>query len=300
LGTPLVDRLLADALERGRFVDLHLLGLNLHTHQLAAKVDRAFQLPPGAILEIHRVRPLDFPQLALWFEAEFLSDQREQEILPVVVDLHYGREVRHLDLLLNESRLSESSPALLPQAPGVGRAKAYRIAREQVLRSVAALANLRARELAERLEKQAARLARYYDDLLREVDEQAQRTNAKGEADDLKWQSRRAALAQERRLRIAELRDKNTLRGQLRLSNALLVHQPKLAISAAVTEQRPQAKPAVGEPAVLSVVWDPLVEAVEPVTCPVCGRPTFELAWRQAALVCPSCSQAAATPRRPR
>src|SRR5580704_4240476 len=37
LGTPLVDRLLTDALQRGRFVELHLLGLNLHAHQLASK-----------------------------------------------------------------------------------------------------------------------------------------------------------------------------------------------------------------------------------------------------------------------
>ena len=41
-----------------------------------------------------RARALHFTQAAFWFQAEFVSDQKEQEIVPVAMDLHHGREVR--------------------------------------------------------------------------------------------------------------------------------------------------------------------------------------------------------------
>ncbi len=303
LGTPLIDHLLAEAVERGRLVELHLLGLNLRPHQLASSVARAIQLPRGFVLEIQRVRTLDFPQLVFWFEAEFISDQREQEILPVAVDLHYGRQVRHLEMLLVESRLSEAPSVLLPESPGIDRSTAYRIAREQVLRSVVSLVNLRARELNQRLDKQIARMTRYYDDLRQELDDQRARGAARSEADDGRFEARRAALTQERELRIAELRKKSALRAQLRLLNVLVVHQPKLEVCLMVLEPPSSAGHPVrhqvrDEPIRLRAVWDPLVEAVEAVPCAACGRPTFELARGRTMLVCPICNAAKPAPAR--
>jgi len=289
LGTPLVDRLLADAVERGRLAELHLLGLNTHPHQLAAKAARALTLDQPLALDVAGWRPIDCPQLIFWFEATFASDQREQEILPVAVDLHYGRSVRHLDVLLDASRLAETSSTSLPALPGVGRAAAYRLARDQVLRSVSSLANVRARELHERLERQSGRMTRYYDDLRRELDAQAARAASRHEADEGKLASRRSALEHERQLRIAELRKKNALAVRLRLLNVLVIHQPKLQIEAAVVD-RAAASARTPVPALpLALIWDPLVEALEAVPCQGCGRPTFELSRHQLQLVCPDC-----------
>lgn len=295
LGTPLIDALLTGALERGRFVRLHLLGLNLHPHQLAGQVARTLKLAEGLSLAIRQLRALDFPQLVLWFEATFIADQREQEILPVAIDLHSGRQVRHLDLLLNESRLSETPSETLPEAPTIGRAAAYRIAREQVLRTIASLANVRARELSDRLGRQVARMRGYYDDLRQELEDQAARTAARGD-DAAKFQSRRAALVHERDLRIAELERKNALRAQLRLLNVLLIHQPKLQLRADVLDKRVLASSPAAS---VSLVWDPLAEMLEPAACAVCKRPTFELARRQSGLVCPACLSLPPPARRP-
>lgn len=294
LGTPVVDSLLAGAVERGRFVQLYLLGLNLRPQHLGPAVARALKLPPNLLLTLRQARPLCFPQLVLWFEATFVADQREQEVLPVAVDLCSGRQARHLDLLLNESRLSEIPATILPEAPGIGRAAAYRIAREQVLRSVTTLANMRARELAGRIGKQIARMQSYYDDLLLELEAQAARAAARGGEDDARFTSRRSALTQERDLRIAELRRKNALRTELRLLNALLIYQPKLRLRAEISER---TKRSPGAPATLHLVWDALTEQLEAVACPSCRRPTFELTGRPAALSCPNCT--AGTPQRP-
>src|SRR3954470_20465169 len=60
-GTPLIDRLLADAVERGRFARLYLLGLNLNPRAPPGRARRALTLPPGAGLRVERVRALHFP-----------------------------------------------------------------------------------------------------------------------------------------------------------------------------------------------------------------------------------------------
>src|SRR3954469_16265492 len=82
-GTPLVDRLLADAVRCGRRAELYLVGLNLAPQNLAGRIGRALTLSSGLELRVGRVRPLHFPQAVFWFEATFVSDQKEQELLPV-------------------------------------------------------------------------------------------------------------------------------------------------------------------------------------------------------------------------
>src|SRR6266498_3306901 len=74
-GTPLIDRLLGDAVERGRFARLYVIGLNLNPHDLSGRVRRALTRPSGATVRIERVRALHFPQAVVWFQATFVSDQ---------------------------------------------------------------------------------------------------------------------------------------------------------------------------------------------------------------------------------
>src|SRR5205809_4707431 len=59
-GTPLIDRLLADAMQRGRFAELFVVGLNLAPHDLAGRARRALTLAAGLQLRVGRVRPLHF------------------------------------------------------------------------------------------------------------------------------------------------------------------------------------------------------------------------------------------------
>jgi hypothetical protein len=292
-GTPLVDRLLADALGRGRRARLALVGLNLSPQGLNSRIGRALTFPDTLTLRLERTRPMHFPQAVFWFEATFASDQKEQELLPVAVDLHYGRQVRHLEPLLDRSRLADEPRTPLPEAHHVGLAGGYAVARERVVRTVAALANTRVRELNERLERQVERMNRYYADLRAEVDEQAERLRDRGE-DTSKHAARREALEREERLRIAELRQKSTLTVRQRLVSLLVIDQPKLLLQVSA-----QPKAAGASPTRLELVWDPLVEVLEALACPTCGQPTYALdVDRQGRLFCPAC-RAKAPPARP-
>jgi hypothetical protein len=290
-GTPFIDRLLHNAVQRGRAALFYLVGLNLTPHDLPGRIGRALTLPAPLELRLERVRALHFTQAVFWFQAEFVSDQREQEIIPVAIDLHLGREVRHLDRLLDRGRLAREPAQPLPDARRVSVAVAYRLARDQVLRSVAAHAHGRSRELSERLERQVARVRQYYADLRSELAEQARRARDKDEA-AARLPQRRETIDREEQLRIAELRQKSQLRVHLRLLQLLLIQQPKLLLGGVVT--------APGRPAIpLELVWDPLTETLEAPLCPACQRPTYALdVTRPGQLVCPACAGQAAVDHR--
>jgi hypothetical protein len=282
-GTPIIDSALRDALQRGRTARFYLIGQNLTPHDLAGRTRRAIHLPEPLELRVERARALHFAQAIFWFQAQFVSDQKEQAIVPVAMDLHYARQVRHLEQLLDRSRLAEQPAEPLPEVRRASVTAVYPAARTEALRSITALANVRARELSERCEHQIARMARYYADLRSELEQTHRGRQAEDAAE--RRAERRAAIDREQRLREAELRQKSTLRVPIRVLQLLMIQQPKLLVRASVTA--PQR-----EPTPLEVVWDPLLEAVEPVPCPTCQRPgyAFDLS-RLGQLVCPSCPQ---------
>jgi hypothetical protein len=133
-------------------------------------------------------------------------------------------------------------------------------------------------------------MAQYYADLRQEATVTERRARAR--SDDLtRHASRREAIEREERLRIAELRQKSTLHARVRLLNVLVVQQPKLALRARLSGGRGAG--------LLELVWDPLVETLEAVPCPICGRPTFELALtRSGQVVCSACAATSKQPER--
>ncbi len=290
-GSPLIDRLLGDAAKRWSAVQLYRIGLNLHVQDLRERVNRTVLLPPGAELRIERVRAMNFPQAVFWFKAIFSGDQKQEEILPIGIDLHYQREVRQLEQLLADGRLSTSPEEILAEARHAGLMSGYRTARGHVVRTVTSLANGRRREWAGRLEKQIARTSYYYAQLREEADEYARRSQFRtrkpeaGSSEDdpaARAAARCEAIDREQSLRIAELRQRSAVRVEIKLGSVMLVEQPKLQIAAAATVK----ERCVGR---LDLVWDPLSDGLEAVPCGRCGQPTFTLRIEHVDLVCVNC-----------
>jgi len=231
---------------------------------------------------------MHFPQAVFYFKATFASDQKEEELLAIGVDLHYLKEVRQLDALTAAGKLSEVPEAPLPEAPHASLTAGYRLAREHATRSFSALANVRRREGASRVQKQIARMVDYYAQLRQEAREHVERAAARDrEAGDTQSADRAAArieaIDREEHLRIAELRQKSAVRVQVKLSGLMVIVQPKLLLDlAAETRGRP--------PAPLEAVWDPLTESLEAISCPHCGHPTFEFRASRNGLLCAGCS----------
>lgn len=324
LGSPLIDGMLNDAATRFGAARLYRIGLNLHPHDIESRVRRALTTPADATTRVDRVRALHFPQAIYWFKAIFTGDQKEEEIIPAAMDLHHLREVRHIEALLASDRLSIEPQAMLAVARHASPRSGYLAARERAARTAGALLNARRREWSSLVERQIGRMSAYYAQLRVEADEQATRTRSRGEsiakkgksvgsskedglasangsasqgtvnsasATDLKSTlleseariaARLEAINREERLRIAELRQKSTVRASMKLASLMIVQQPKLLMHVSIVMKDRSS-------ATIEVVWDPLTESIESVSCPRCGRPTFAFRVDRFGLFCETC-----------
>jgi hypothetical protein len=280
-GSPLFDRLLSDAAGRWNSAAFYRIGAHLTPHTLAHRIARAIAVPAGATLESGATRAMHFPQAVFWFKATFASDQREDVVLPVGIDLSSMREARQLDATLAFERLSGEPDVPLPEAPHRGLAAGYRVSRSHAVRSLASMANARRREWSGAVHKQIERMRGYYTRLREEAAAPAGKA-ADPAAAAARARARKESIDREEQLRIAELRRKSELRVELKLTNLLLVYQPKLKVSVSVTSKGRPPQP-------LDLVWDPVTDSVEAASCPRCGQPTFKLEIDRHGLKCPSC-----------
>ncbi len=284
-GSPLLDDIFEMAQRRARFARAWIAGLN---HRLADPIVplRRLDLQPNARLTVHGTRAQEFAVLVHWFRASYVSDQKEQDTFAVAIDAHSGRQVRHLDRLLDWSRFQEGTVFDLPLAPRIPPAEGYRLARDRVLRTLSAASNIRRRELEARYTRQEARMLDYYAALRGEIDEQIARA-ARRKEDPARALARRAQCDRERQRRLAELRRKCSLRVRVVLNNLLELRQPKLLIEATLSlrddpraANRLAARGIATHAAEVELLWDPLTESIEAPACPRCHRATFALRTR--------------------
>lgn len=283
LGSPLVDRLLSDAGSRWNSATCYRNGVHLAPFNLDARLVRAIALPDGAALRLERKRAMHFPLAVFWFRATFTSDQKEDVVLPIGIDLHELREVRQLDGVLAFDRLSPDPDQALPEAPHRGSAAGYRTALAHAVRSVSPLANARRREWAGSVEKQIARMRGYYARLREETAVSPAGRITDPAAAEARLRDRRQSIDREEQLRIAELQRKADLRVEVKLIALLTVYQPKLLLRASVV-------PKSGQPLPIELVWDPQSDSIDAATCPACLQPTFQLRIGRKGLHCPQCS----------
>jgi len=287
-GLPPLDELLAQAQARSPATLAYLDDLHLHPHGLAQRIQRELTPPEGLAWEIGQIRPRYVSHCVFWLAATFTAgDEQAQEHYTAAIDRLYGRLVRHLDPLLDSSRLAEARRWPYPDAPGIPLAQAYQIARASVVRGVAAEANSRQHDWEARQAQQIERVERYFADMRAELHERIRRAAAREEdTEDLR--RRAAAIEREATLRIEELRRKAGARASVRLTHMLEVRIPRLFVEARLVA----ARKTHAAPPPLTATWDPLVEKTDALDCPNCRRPTYALTLRAgSALGCPACAE---------
>jgi len=312
-GNPILDHIFEQAQALGQVARVYLSGYNLSPHNLPSLLERGIQLPQGVALQLGEPRAYHFTSALFWFQATFISDEKEQDLFSVGVDLYYGRLVRHLEENIQSATLSESRPFPYPDAPRIPLTQAYALAREEATRAVTVAAHARLAELRARVQRESQRVIRYFADMRAELAERQARAAVKGDA-PTRFEGQLQALDREEQVRLSELRQKMVLSVQVRLLNLLLVVQPKLRVPvrlvslmrprAALRNAAPKERESVqarqrGEVGQVELVWDPATGKVEAFPCPACGRPTLALALTPTGrIVCADCAPTGAPLRR--
>jgi len=211
------------------------------------------------------------------FKASLVADEKRELILPVWMHLQGGYvvkadEIERLAILDNENQFRHLVPAAPSWVEGgpltqeVLRLLLERASQAALEQLAPILEGLRHR-LQRYLELDQARLKQYYDDLTKDVE----RRLKKAVDDDRRpaLETKFAAIASERQAKLVDIEQKYSLRVDLELVNMAVIAQPKLDLTIEIKKRTASVQ--------RQVVWDPLLHRVEPLTCDVCGQPSYNL-----------------------
>ncbi|MGH7334336.1 MAG: hypothetical protein ACREKS_16655 [Candidatus Rokuibacteriota bacterium] len=284
-GSPALEELIQRATASGRVGQAFLTAPVSPTRTVVDQLTRAYRFRDSVWVAEHG-HPWWLPAGIFLFRVRYLSDAREEDLVQVAVNLAAGRILRRLDEAI-ECHSAVSDPAAAwPMMAEVPAGSAYALARAELEQKLVSPLGLRRRELTARLARESGRATAYYDELIREREEQ--RAGLADTAPErAQMEARLTTLRLEREGRLGELRSKYRLEAEVSLRSLLRLYLPRLVVAGQLTGKRGEAA--------LTCVWDPVEHAAEPVRCPHCRGLTYELGLHRAGThACVSCLDAPA------
>lgn len=271
-GSAVFEGALEDAFRRGRLGLCHLVGLPSPEARVLAAIRAGLRLG-GASFHPDRVVAMEHRSGIFSFVATFEADDVRRETIDACVNLNNGRVARRVPAAAARAARSEPSVDPLPQAPVISSLRAYGAARTEAGSKVDLLRQAHAAELERRRKQEGSRAIRYYDDLLRELEEDRSRRRDESRARVL--EARWASIVAERERMLSEIDGRHRLKENLWLASILVFAQPKVVLEGMVVNKTGGRTP-------LRLVWDPLLGELEPIECPTCRSPgyAFELTWK--------------------
>ena len=284
-GSPVLEEIVLRATASGQVAEAFLNAAVNPSRAIADRLVRSYRFPE-CVWTPETFRPWWLPAGIFLFRVRYLSDAREEDLVQVAQNLVDGRILRRLDAAIERhgiaSDLAEDWPVM---AEGPVR-HAYTIAREELEQKLVSPLGQRRRELVARLTRESERAAAYYDELIREGEEQRTGLTA-GAPERARIDSRLATLRLERAGRLGELRSKYRLEVEVSLRSLLRLYLPRLVVGGRLAGKRSESA--------LSLIWDPVEQTGEPGRCARCLGLTYELGLhRSGAVVCARCFDAPA------
>jgi hypothetical protein len=286
-GSPVLDELIQVATASGRVAQGFLNAAVSGSRSTAERLVRSYRFRESA-WSAEDGRPWWLPAGVFLFRVRYVSDAREEDLVQVTLSLVDGRILRRLDAALERHAIATDPAEAWPMMAERPVEDAYAVARGELEQKLVAPLGLRRRELADRLARESGRATAYYDELIREREEQ--RAALPPEAPErAQIESRLVTLRLERESRLRELRSKYRLEAEVSLRSLLRLYLPRVVFGGRLASMRGAAS--------LALVWDPIEQTGEPAQCPQCRALTYELGLlRSLGVACPRCLDAPAGP----
>ena len=215
------------------------------------------------------------------FKVTFVSEEKQEELVTVVMDVQAGHAV-HDPLLLRRLEIIDTEPfyADLPiaqprwNAPLTGEKatlsapllqallpRTEQALRQQLSERVSALKT----RLERHMTLDLARINDYYDEMASDLLTRRLRTSEEEIERRQRFEDKMNVLQAERLTKLQDAQGRYSLRVEMQLINLLLVSQAKVVLPVSISNRTVSIT--------RSVVWDPLLHRLEPLVCDVCGEP---------------------------
>ncbi len=280
---PLVETMAAAVTRRPGFAQLAINHVRLEKRGLFDLASKTWALPNARLTPTRdgQEQAALHQYLRFNFKATFLSDEKQEQIVSVVLDAQAGHAVNDAErlarLVSTETETIYSQMALAPLRWRGADATLTPAMQQRLLeRAVTAVEKLLTDRLdtlqshvQRLLDLDRARLEEYYDSLARDLRQRL----ARSEEDDAERRSslnaKLEALNAERQVKLADAQARHRIRLELELINVLLILQPKVLLPVSIANRRATTT--------RFAVWDPLVHWLEPLVCDACGEAGDEM-----------------------
>ena len=269
-GTPLLDKIISLTEDTGVVTAVTLPDVTAQKTGITRLIDDGFEFinvkKRGYLLGSNVM----CSYLLMNFCASIVSDERKEELFSIIIDEQTLRSPQHLSSSLFSSyaytyREKEPIP-LFPRRP-----------LHEIWDRTKSKARVRLKHELEdwekshlrRLKRDVERLRNYYEQLKKELRRRMMRQSSSSEENETIMSKLRAVDAEFQR-KVEDLKDKYSLRIDVKFLNACRIYVPKIA-----TDCEVQRKSSTRN---ITFFWNPLlknVEPIEPLVCEACGEDTY-------------------------
>lgn len=279
-GSPIVEAVAQALSGEGCAARSYLNPVYLQGGDLQAKWERTFRFAGGRAALLSQT--LEETIHAMFhFRASFLTDEREERLYPVAVNLTTRLPY---DALLEEwPRLFPDEASAYGELPGVPAPELADLKpalKAALKRRMTADIEGAQRTQEKFLTRESRRLDDYYGALEVELAERGRRPLTEGQAERLA--ERRRALALDRARKTRDAVEKHRLRIEVKAVALNLIHQPWLRVTMRLENRRE----SLDHP----FFWNPALKSFAPAACGACGGELSSLSLREARVVCPVCA----------
>ncbi len=268
-GHPTLDQIFAMAHQQGCVGQIYLTGFNLQPHQLLQKMRQQVHIPKEWGMEFGESRLFHFTSWFYWFQSTLVSDEKVQYLFEVGMDQYYGRVTRRLKELLEYAQIVEEAPIPYPDVPGgISLLDGYLLAKKEALEKLRLITRGYTEKLNVHLVQETDRIRKYFEGMQEELGERKKKAE-KESKEVVGIEQQQTSLQLEKEMRILDLHKKMTLKVHFKLEQLLFVKYPKILTPARILPKR-------GNPSEVVIVWNPHMQAIEPLSCPGCRRPTLQ------------------------
>jgi hypothetical protein len=247
-GHPIVESLIEAARHVPACARLYVNAVRLDKHGLADLARQALSFPNARLVEVEdQAESRALKELAEIERLTTLETRPGFDHLPVVPPVWLPADRTPLSRQALEGLLERAKRAVLDELA-------------EPLDSLQ-------RRATRFLELDHARLEQYYDDMQGDLKRRLERASDDNRRASLK--DKLGAVQAEREAKLADAEAKYRLRVELELINLLVITQPRLVLPMSVENRTATVT--------RTVVWNPLLHRIEPLTCDVCGRASTRL-----------------------
>jgi len=268
-GSYFLDKVIDLANQRGLTCKRHIIDETIELRNLPQKIASKVTFRNQRMNFVAN-SPVLYHYLLFSFKVSYVSDEREDQIIKLLVNLNTG----HVDNRMLESIGSAfftDNPHTNYGAENMQSVDyAYKVATEALEEQIQHRIHEIQNKIKIRLIGEKNRITEYYDQIDNELKLKFEKLNERENKEGINTINDKLRLSMiERQRRLKEIEEKNALNAYVTLFNATLISQTKIRNKYNVKKGKTERD--------IYVVWNPVLKDVEPLICEICGTETFDV-----------------------